>query len=132
MAGKQPHSRKDSGTPSSMPEGTPSLASPTDHSFTLQAIMEMKGTLGELAAKIDRMRDDVGELSKKIETNCDNVAAINTTLARWATGAAVVVTIVLMLWAIAQIIPWDRISIQPPQQSSAVQAPPSNQTLSLS
>ena len=42
------------------------LASPTDHSWTLQAVMEMQKTLGTFTAKIDRLCEDVSGLDTKV------------------------------------------------------------------
>jgi hypothetical protein len=100
-------------TPGKLPEGTPWLASPMDHSFTLQAIIGLEKSVAVSGEKLDRLSKYITDLGVKVEDNCEKVRSINTTLARWATGAAVVVAIVLVLWAIVQFIPWDRISIAP-------------------
>lgn len=54
-------SARGEGPPTSFPEGPPS-SMPFDHSFTLQAVMQMQKDLGILGEKIDRMRFDLGEL----------------------------------------------------------------------
>lgn len=44
--------------PPSYPETTPRMG-PQSHDFTLQAIIEMQRSLGELSAKTDRLISDV-------------------------------------------------------------------------
>lgn len=53
-------SAREDGPPTSFPEGPPS-SMPWDHSFTLQAVMQMQKDLGVLSEKIDRMREDFVE-----------------------------------------------------------------------
>src|SRR5207253_10278462 len=51
------------------PAGTPAATSPMlDHSFTLQAVMDLKGTVSSLGTKVDRLIDDVGKQGDKIDT----------------------------------------------------------------
>ena len=64
-----------------MPEGTPSLASPTDHSFTLQAVMQMQKELGVLGAKIDGMRDDLGDLKTDGKETRDKLGGVKEDIA---------------------------------------------------
>ena len=45
-------------TPSSFPAVTPSFPQ-HGHDFTLQAVMEMQRTLGELRGKVDTMADTI-------------------------------------------------------------------------
>ena len=98
------------GPPVSFPEGTPGMTG-YDHSFTLQAVMEMNKTLGGLGEKIDRLRADVDTLGKRLDDNSDKVDKINTKLA-WATGiAAGIAAVVMVIWGIVGIIPWDRITV---------------------
>jgi hypothetical protein len=49
------------------------------HDFTLQAVMELKGSVGQLIAKVDRLVSDVGEHGKKIEKINQKIA--------WVAGA---------------------------------------------
>lgn len=105
-------------TPSRLPEGTPSLASPMDHSFTLQAVMDLTKTVSVLTEKVDRLRDDVGSLGTKIDTNCEKVNSINTRLAYVAGGAAVVVVFVIAIWSLVNLVPWSRISIAPAESAA--------------
>lgn len=49
---------------STTPPSTPMM----DHSFTLQAIMDLKGTVSALATKADRLIADVAKQGDKIDT----------------------------------------------------------------
>jgi hypothetical protein len=39
-----------------------------DHSFTLQAIMDLKGSVASFGTKVDRLIEDVGKQGDKIDT----------------------------------------------------------------
>jgi hypothetical protein len=56
------------GPPAEAPAGTPAATPMTDHSFTLQAVMDLKGTVASLATKVDRLIEDVGKQGDKIDT----------------------------------------------------------------
>lgn len=70
-------------TPPKMPEGPPTL-SHLDHSWSLQAIMEMQKTLGELSASI-----------KSLETAVNKQAAAIGNIKLILAGAAGAVTVIL-------------------------------------
>lgn len=129
MAGRQrAGGSAGAGPPTSFPEGTPPI--PThDHSFTLQAVMEMKRDLGVLVERIDRMRDDVSAMSGKVEATSSKVDGINLKLA-WLAGICVGITgLVLIVWAVVTQVPWDRIvtsrlAAAPAQQELPARASP--------
>ena len=55
--------------PTSFAEVPPTAGSPMlDHSFTLQAIIDLKGAVSSLTTKVDRLIDDVGKQGDKIDT----------------------------------------------------------------
>jgi outer membrane murein-binding lipoprotein Lpp len=54
------------GTPSGAPASTPSYGG-HDHSFTLQAIMEMHKCVGNLQASTDNLTTSIQELSKRVD-----------------------------------------------------------------
>jgi hypothetical protein len=53
-------------TPKEFPITTPTT-SMADHSFTLQAVMEMQKCLGSLESKIDRAVNDISSHGKKLD-----------------------------------------------------------------
>jgi hypothetical protein len=83
--------------PTSFPETTPRFSQPT-HDFTLQAIIEMQRSLGELSAKTDRLIIDVKSQGDKI----DNMRL------RWSWltgGAAFVGFLIAALFAALRYLP---------------------------
>ena len=73
--------------PSVPPPGqTPML----DHSFTLQAIMELQKTIGDLSAKTDRLITDVAGHGTKIERIGHQISFVKGAL--WVIGALIVLT----------------------------------------
>lgn len=109
MTTRSERDQRSAGTPSSMPEGTPSLASPTDHSFTLQAIMEMQKTVGVLCEKVDRLSTDITGLDGRIETFGDKLDKVRLWQARVSTGGLVVAGLAGLAWTLITFIPWDRV-----------------------
>lgn len=74
-------------TPQSFPETQPPKFAQPGHDFTLQAVIEMQKSIGELCAKTDRLIADVKSHGEKIDK-------IRMTLAWVAGGAAVTAVIV--------------------------------------
>ena len=85
--------------PGAMPEVTPSRFQPATHDFTLQAVIEMQRSIGELCAKVDRLIADVDKQGGKIDT-------IRMRMAWIAGGAAFLGFILALAIAIAKLIPW--------------------------
>jgi hypothetical protein len=81
MANK-PRSETES-TPRNFPQTTPRFAQ-QGHDFTLQAIIEMQRSLGDLSAKVDRLITDVKGQGEKIDGVRIKFA--------WFTGAAAVLS----------------------------------------
>ena len=61
-----------------------------DHSFTLQAIMELQKTIGDLSAKTDRLITDVAGHGTKIERIGHQISFVKGAL--WVIGALIVLT----------------------------------------
>src|SRR5437588_11890171 len=73
------------GPPADPPAGTPAATSPMlDHSFTLQAVMDLKGTVSSLGTKVDRLIDDVGKQGYKIDTIRNQISFVKGAL--WVIG----------------------------------------------
>lgn len=52
--------------PGELPDVTPSRYQPHTHDHTLQAVIEMRRSVGELSAKVERLIDDVGKQGEKV------------------------------------------------------------------
>lgn len=78
-----------SGSPESLPKTTPQDYVPQGHDFTLQAVIEMQRSVGELTAKVDRLISDVKSQGDKID-------GVRMRLA-WVAGGAAAVGFLLAL-----------------------------------
>ncbi len=95
---KMPRQTSQSETvPTSFPETPPRFSSPT-HDFTLQAVIEMQRSLGELSAKTDRLIADVKSQGDKIDT-------VRMRFSWVAGGAAVVGFLIALLLATLRFLP---------------------------
>lgn len=92
-------------SPGELPDVTPRQVT-QGHDITLQAVIEMQRTLGEVSAKVDRLISDVDSQGKKIDK-------VRMRMAWLAGGAATVGFLVMLLLAVAKIIPWAGASGQP-------------------
>jgi hypothetical protein len=95
---KAPRQEFGTGTPSSFPTVTPPFPQ-HGHDFTLQAVMEMQRTLGELCGKVDRMAEDLKSQGNKID-------AVRLTLARVGGGIAVLVVLISLVGAAIRFWPF--------------------------
>jgi hypothetical protein len=111
MAGKQSSGGKAAGTPASMPEGTPSLASPNDHSWTLQSIMEMQKSVGIMGEKLDRLSGDMEKFGGRMDGFGEKLDKIKHWQSLVSGGAIVVAAVVAIVWSIITFVPWDRVHI---------------------
>ncbi len=59
--------------PSSYPEVAPPQYARADHSFTLQAIMELQKTVAELATKVGHLAEDSKGLGERLDKLGDKV-----------------------------------------------------------
>lgn len=108
------------GIPSSMPEGTPSLASPTDHSWTLQAIMEMQKSVGILGEKVDRLSGDISTLDSKIEGFGEKLEKVRNWQTIATTAIIVIGGVAGLIWTLITFVPWDRVHIDTSPRVEAV------------
>jgi hypothetical protein len=83
-----------------VPRDFPSVPPPTtpmlDHSFTLQAIMELQKSLAELSAKTDRLIKDVESHSSKIDGVRHQITFVKGAL--WVVGGLVVIVGAVATW----------------------------------
>jgi hypothetical protein len=84
--------------PTSFPETTPRSGQPS-HDFTLQAVMEMQRTLGELCAKVERLGGDLKGQSDKLD-------AVRITMARVGGGIAVLIVLISLVAALIKFLPF--------------------------
>ena len=84
---------QESEPPTQLASTTPPQTPMMDHSFTLQAIMDLKGTVSTLVAKTDRLIDDVSKQGNKIDTVQHQISFVRGAV--WVIGA--LVTVVTML-----------------------------------
>lgn len=117
------------------PEETPPATTPMessavygagDHSFTLQAIMDLKGSMGELKSSVEQLKTSIDGMKSKVDD-----------LVTWKhkiLGGAVVLGLVISLLAfligkfgdyvtIKAPLPQTQISITPPQPTSIPSSP---------
>ena len=107
-----PRNREREGSPASLPEGNPSMAAPYDHSFTLQAIMEMQKTLGSLDAKVGGISGDIAGFKTQMEGFSDKIDKIRHWQSVVSGGAIVVAAIAVIIWSIITFVPWERVHIE--------------------
>jgi len=62
-----------------------------DHSFTLQAVMELTGSVAALSAKVDRLITDVAKLSEKIDTVRSQISFVRGAV--WVIGGLMAIAI---------------------------------------
>jgi hypothetical protein len=93
---------RESSPPRSFAEVTPRFPQPS-HDFTLQAVMEMKESVGQLSAKTDRLIADV-------KSQGDKVDAIRTKLTFVMGGVAVISFIFTVILALTKLLPLEFLS----------------------
>lgn len=83
--------------PASFPETLPRFAT-SGHDFTLQAVMEMHHSIGDLVAKTERLISDVKSQGEKIDAVRIKIA--------WVTGGAAAVGFILaVILAVLKLLP---------------------------
>ena len=92
---------RESSPPRSFAETNPRFPQPS-HDFTLQAVMEMKESVGQLIAKTDRLILDVESQSKKIET-------IRTKMTLVTGGALVIGFLFAAILTLAKLLPLEKL-----------------------
>ncbi|MFZ6801954.1 hypothetical protein [Undibacterium sp. Di24W] len=101
--------------PAYLPQTSPiqPLSGHGDHSFTLQAIMEMQKTLGELNSKFENLNSSVNSTKSKVE---DLVTWKNKIL-----GGAIALGIIGTLLGFLITKGWDYVSIKQPEPKNQQQ-----------
>lgn len=79
-----------------------------DHSFTLQAVMELKGSLGELTGTVKSLNASVEALSKKLDKMDDKLSGVTHKLY----AAGVVLAIALATGGFLVNKAWDMMAAQ--------------------
>lgn len=97
------------GTPTSMPEGTPSMASPTDHSWTLQAVMDLHRSVGTMSAKLDAVTTEISAIGSKMDALGDKLDKARHWQSVVTGGAIVVGALAAFVWSVITFVPWDRV-----------------------
>jgi hypothetical protein len=88
--------------PSQYPMVPPPAYNPAGHDFTLQTIIELQRSVGELCAKVDRLIGDVKSQGDKIDALRMRVA--------WVTGGAAVVGVLVgAAFVILRYVPWNQV-----------------------
>jgi hypothetical protein len=77
--------------PTSFPETTPRGYAQPGHDFTLQAVMEIQRTLGEMSSKLDRVVTDVKSHGEKLDTIRSQISFVRGVL--WVLGALLAIAI---------------------------------------
>ena len=93
--------RSEESTPTSYPEITPPRHAQHTHDFTLQAIMELQKTVGQLGTKVERLIDDVKEQRQVLDEVRIKIA--------WAMGAAAVVGVLFGVVVALSQLPWSKL-----------------------
>lgn len=91
------------GTPGAEPSVTPPFSGSHDHSFTLQAIMELQKSNGQVSADIKTLTASIDKLSGKVEKIEDKVSAVTHKL--YAAGVVLAILLVVGGWIINKA--WD-------------------------
>jgi phage-related minor tail protein len=79
------------GPPTQFASTTPPQTPMMDHSFTLQAIMDLKGAVSSLVAKVDRLIQDVGKQDSKIDTVRHQISFVRGAI--WVIGGLLAVAL---------------------------------------
>lgn len=95
----------DSGTPASFGQAsaTPHAFPSHDHSFTLQTVLELQKSVGELCAEVRLTRDAVEKINGRLDKIDDKVSAVTHKLY----AAGVVVAILLTVGGFVLTKAWD-------------------------
>jgi hypothetical protein len=95
------------GVPSSSASTTPSFGN-HDHSFTLQAIMEMQKSIGALQASSNNVSSSVDTLSKKLDKTDEKLSGVTHKIY----GATAVLAILVALGGFVVNKAWDLMASQ--------------------
>jgi phage-related minor tail protein len=119
---KRPATRSttDEGPPTQYPETPPPRGAQHGHDFTLQAVIEMQRSIGELCAKVDRLIDDAKGQARKLEELRDEVRK----WAAWvAAGVAVIAVVGTALGFATRFVSFSLATSTPPPATAVVTNP---------
>lgn len=125
------HSNQDT-TPAAPQAGTPSpvFSGHQDHSFTLQAVMEMQKSLGQLTGEITALTNSVDKLDTKVSKLDEKLSGVT----HKVYAAGVVISILVLVGGFFVNKAWDMaashladLAKAAIQQTSAIQSPPTLQ-----
>jgi len=92
---------------------TPQRYLPHDHSFTLQAIMELQKAMGEVQESVKGLKSGIDGQTGKIEKIQDKLSTVTHTL--YAAAAVVTIVVVVLGFAINKAADfWIRQATKPP------------------
>lgn len=97
MVSKRSGQAGDDAPPHDFATVAPQTSPMADYSFTLQAVMELKGRFGGVEAKLDRLIADVSKQSEKLDEVRHQVSFVKGAI--WVGGVLIVLcSTVLSLW----------------------------------
>jgi len=102
-----------SSTPGTLPDVTPAASTGYTADFTMQTMLEMQRTLGDIGAKVDRMSSDLQRLDSKIDGYGEKLEKLRHWQSRLLGGAAVLTVVVAIVWTVLNIVPWSRLRLDP-------------------
>jgi|GEM_PF-3641616 len=97
MGTHQPYDVKTANIPESLPTSTPSVTS-SDHSFTLQAVMDLQRSAGALTSAVNALTKSQKDLSKKIERVEERLSGVTHKL--YAAGVVLVLALSVSGWVL--------------------------------
>jgi hypothetical protein len=89
--------------PGALPDTPTPRYAQSGHDFTLQAVMEMHKSVGELSAKVERLIGDVEGQSKKMDTLMHNASFIKGGIA----ASVVFITVIVGIASFILNTKWD-------------------------
>jgi hypothetical protein len=98
---RNPQGQSEPGIPTRIAEGTPQYVG-SDYSFTLQAVMEMQKTQGQLVEAVQALQGAQKETTTKVDGIATKIHTAQTVL--WLVGVGVVAIISLVGWIITSAI----------------------------
>ncbi len=89
--------------PTDQPDVPPSRYQPQTHDFTLQAIIEVQRSVGDLCAKVDRLVTDVGKHGEKISDLRETLSFLRGVV--WVFGILGLLVVPVATWLLNRNFP---------------------------
>lgn len=102
--------------PVDQPDVPPSKYQPQTHDFTLQAVVEVQRSVGDLCAKVDRLITDVGKHGEKISDLRETLSFLRGVV--WVFGILGLLVAPVATWLLNR-----NFSVSPPAPVAAVAQP---------